>query len=96
MRAGGGDAVHGAGGNDKLCGEAGNDHLWGDAGNGEIDGAGTDAAVFSGNQAQYQVTAFGGVFEVKDLRAGAPEGIDMAADVERLVFADGYRLPATG
>lgn len=95
---GGDDAVHGGAGNDKLFGEAGNDRLWGDAGNDDLDGgAGTDAAYFSGNQAQYQVTTSGGVTEVKDLRGQGgttPDGTDKVANVERLIFADGYRLLA--
>jgi VCBS repeat-containing protein len=99
VRAGGrDDTVHGDAGNDKLFGEADNDRLWGDAGNDDIDGgAGIDTAVFSGNQAQYQITTAGSVTEVKDLRgrgSNTPDGIDKLVDVERLVFADGYRLLA--
>ena len=59
-------SVHG---DDTLIGGAGNDKLFG--------GAGTDTAVYSGNQADYLVTALAnGVIEVSDQRAGSPDGTD--------------------
>jgi hypothetical protein len=59
-----------------------------------IGGAGTDTAVFSGNRSNYSVNlAPDGEVEVIDNRPGQPDGVNVVADVERLVFADGTFAP---
>ncbi len=76
------DTLLGGDGNDTLTGGAGDDQLFGDAG--------TDTAVFSGNQADYLVTALGDdAYQVSDQRAGAPDGTDTLTGIENLAFADG-------
>ena len=77
----GDDTIYGGDGDDTLIGGAGNDKLFG--------GAGTDTAVYSGNQADYLVTALAnGVIEVSDQRAGSPDGTDRLESIENLKFAD--------
>jgi Ca2+-binding RTX toxin-like protein len=71
-----------------LTGGGGNDTLKG--------GAGVDSAVFSGKATDYEITELAtGVLQVKDLRAGAADGIDRLVDIEKLVFL-GDALPAGG
>jgi Ca2+-binding RTX toxin-like protein len=71
-----------------LTGGGGNDTLKG--------GAGIDSAVFSGKATDYEITELAtGVLQVKDLRAGATDGIDRLVDIENLVF-QGDTLPAGG
>ena len=101
----GNDSIDGGAGNDRLKGGKGADTLIGGAGNDRIDGgSGLDVAVYSGNFSDYQLTLSrdGGhsgdddddhsAMTVHDLRAGAPDGVDVLKNVEVLRFADGeYR-----
>jgi len=88
---GGNDALSGGTGNDTLLGGDGDDTLTGGAGDDDLRGdAGIDTAVFSGNQADYNILALGdGVYEVADQRAGAPDGGDTLHGIENVAFADG-------
>ena len=85
---GGNDILVGNGGNDVLLGGAGNDTLTGGAGNDEIDGGegGEDVAVFSGNLADYTITADGDEIFITDNVGG--DGTDSISGVEILQFAD--------
>ena len=87
----GNDVVIGGAGADAIDGGAGNDTLTGGGGNDTITGgAGTDTAVFSGSHGQYAITTIGaGLYQVADLRAGAPDGVDQVSGVEQFAFADG-------
>ncbi|PWS34544.1 hypothetical protein DFH01_23665 [Falsiroseomonas bella] len=84
------DTLLGGAGNDSLMGAAGDDLLNGGAGNDSVDGGeGVDTAVFSGARAQYQVTPLAsGLWQVQDLRPGAPDGADTLSGIELLQFAD--------
>jgi hypothetical protein len=66
------------------------DTFTGGAGNDVIDGgADSDTAIFSGPRAQYSVVLLtNGDTQVTDLRAGAPDGVDILRNVETLVFTD--------
>ncbi|RJF86476.1 hypothetical protein D3874_05085 [Oleomonas cavernae] len=85
----GDDTLVGGLGSDRLYGEAGNDTLTGGKGDDEVDGgSGVDVAVFSGNLADYAITANGdGSFAITDQRQGG-DGSDWLGSVERLQFAD--------
>ena len=75
------DIVHGGSAGETLRGEGGNDIFYGNGG--------IDTLRLNGNRVDYSVTAIApGQFEVVDLRAGSPDGIDMIYDVERLRFLD--------
>src|SRR5205085_1349940 len=77
----GAQTINGTPAGDILTGGAGNDIING--------GAGHDTAVFSGNLAQYQVTALSGnSVRIADMRAGAPDGTDTMTAVEHFRFAD--------
>ena len=99
---GGNDRLDGGSGNDKLTGDAGNDTLnggfgddvlTGSAGNDFIDGgSGVDTAVYSGLKSDYSVVKTGLGYTVTDLRAGANDGVDILARIERLQFADTVTL----
>jgi serralysin len=84
------DLLMGNVGNNTLDGGAGNDRLIGDAGNDTLKGgADSDTAVFSGARSQYQVTQLAdGSVKVVDLRGGAPDGSDIAWNIERFEFSD--------
>ena len=86
----GNDTIIGSAGNDVLRGGADNDTLIGGGGNDTLDGGtGNDTAIFSGLRAQYSVVQLAnGDVQVTDLRAGAPDGVDILRNVETLVFAD--------
>ena len=73
-----------------LNGGAGDDTFIGGAGNDLIDGgADSDTAIYSGLRAQYSILMqANGDFQVTDLRAGAPDGVDILRNVENLEFAD--------
>lgn len=47
-----------------------------------------DMAVFSGMASDYWVSNVNGQLRIRDLRAGAPDGVDTIVDVEYLRFAD--------
>ena len=77
----GNDKLHGNGGDDQLTGGRGNDKLFG--------GTGTDKAHFSGNFADYDITAVQGGFQVTHARGTHSDGTDfVASDVESFQFAD--------
>jgi Ca2+-binding RTX toxin-like protein len=74
-----------------LTGGVGNDRLIGRAGNDTLDGgAGTDTAVYSGARGQYNLSKNqNGSVTVADLRGGAPDGTDIAWNMELYEFTDG-------
>ena len=75
------DIVHGGNAGETMRGEGGNDIFYGNGG--------IDTLRLNGNRADYSVTAIApGRFEVVDLRAGSPDGIDTIYDVERIRFLD--------
>ena len=75
------DIVHGGNAGETLRGEGGNDIFYGNGG--------IDTLRLNGNRADYSVTAIApGRFEIVDLRAGSPDGIDTIYDVERIRFLD--------
>jgi len=83
--------VIGGSGDDTIKGSNGDNELTGGAGNDILDGArGQDVARYSGNQADYTVTAIGNsAYTVQDNRLGSPDGTDTLARIEQLAFADG-------
>jgi len=82
------DILAGGGGNDTLAGGSGNDALTGGTGNDTLDGGtGTDIATYTGNRADFTVTASGTGYTVAD-NTGA-NGTDTLTNVERLSFTDG-------
>ncbi len=83
------NAVGGTG-NDTLVGNTADNHLTGGAGNDTLDGvSGTDTATYSGNSADYQVTANAdGSWTVTDLRSGSPDGTDTLKNIDLLQFND--------
>lgn len=80
--------LDGKGGNDSLRGGAGNDMLIGGAGNDTLNGmGGEDIADYSGNYANFSITAKGGsTFEIRD-KVGN-QAVDLISNVEWLVFDD--------
>ncbi len=85
----GNDVLTGSAYSDTLLGYAGNDKIEGRSGNDKIDGGkGVDTAVYSGNLADYTVTAVsaGGGYTVEG-NIGS-DGIDTLANIERLQFSD--------
>ena len=83
------DPFTGSTGNDALTGGTGNDTLTGGAGNDILDGgAGIDTAGYTGNRANFTVTASGTGFTVADT-TGA-NGTDTLVNIERLSFTDGW------
>jgi hypothetical protein len=83
------DRLMGDAGADQLFGGAGNDFLSGGQGDDWLDGAkGYDVAEFSGNMADYQITALAdGNFSIVDSRG--IDGTDRLVDVQELRFANG-------
>jgi Ca2+-binding RTX toxin-like protein len=92
------NAIGGAG-NDTLIGNyvanllnggAGDDRLIGGGGDDTLDGGlGTDTAVFTGQRSQYTVVRLAdGSLQIADLRSGAPDGKDIALNVESIEFSD--------
>ncbi|MFN9416920.1 MAG: Ig-like domain-containing protein [Pirellula sp.] len=88
----GDDVIDGGTGNDSINAGEGNDSLVGGAGNDVIDGGeGFDRAHFGGNATDYEVTRnTDGSITVKDMRPGAPDGIDRVVNTETLAFADSW------
>ena len=86
------DTLTGDAGNNVLDGGDGNDTIDGGAGDDTLDGGdGNDIAQFSGNLADYTITALVGAVEVTDtapLTAG-DDGTDTLTGIEVLRFADG-------
>lgn len=96
----GSDMLSGGAGNDYLDGGGGNDQIFGGQGNDimiggpDVDyvdgGAGTDTLMLSGGYSDYKIrfnTAIGR-FSIVDLRAGSPDGTDLA-DIELFHFSNG-------
>ncbi|HEY4941091.1 MAG TPA: hypothetical protein VII56_06655 [Rhizomicrobium sp.] len=77
--------------NDSLTGGAGDDSLKGGAGNDDLNGgAGADTAVYSGARSDYAVHDLGGgVLQLVDTRAGAPDGSDTIRNIEFVSFSGG-------
>jgi hypothetical protein len=90
------EGVIGGGGGDTFRGNANPNYFFGGAGNDVIDGAaGIDTAYYSGNRAEYHVSAnVNGTFSVRD-RVADRDGDDALAQVERLQFADREFLMST-
>jgi hypothetical protein len=86
----GNDTLTGGGGADQLFGGEGNDIIGGGPDTDYIDGGGgTDIIVLTGSRADYMIrfnTALGR-YSIVDLRAGSPDGTDLA-DIEIFRFAD--------
>ncbi|MEM8750169.1 MAG: tandem-95 repeat protein [Pseudomonadota bacterium] len=84
------DLLGGEGGNDTLFGNDGDDALQGGAGNDTLDGGlGIDRAVYSGNRADYDVhDNQDGTYQVTDLAAGSPDGVDQLQNIEQIEFSD--------
>ena len=92
------DVLIGLGGNDTLGGLDGDDLIVGGAGNDNIDGGGgSDKVFYSGNRADYVVTAITNGFTITDTRAGAAvdtDGTDTVVNVEFFQFANGTATAA--
>jgi Ca2+-binding RTX toxin-like protein len=88
---GGNDTIDGGAGRDFLSGGNGNDRITGGRGNDTIDGGfGWDAALYSGNRADYDVQANAdGTTSVFHSRGSQIDGIDLLINVEVLEFVDG-------
>src|SRR3954468_7652532 len=86
-----GDSLIGTDGNDTIQGKDGNDFITGGKGNDNIDGGdGIDTAVYSGNFADYAISAKGtgnDKITVTDSVSGR-DGTDQLKHVEFLKFAD--------
>ncbi len=82
--------VLGTSASDTLSGGSGNETFIGGAGNDTIDGgAGIDTATYRGAHTDYQINDLGGgVTQVVDMRAGAPDGTDTLRNIEYLSFSD--------
>lgn len=86
------DEMYGLAGDDIINGEGGNDVIIGGLGNDTIDGgAGDDIAFFSGSISGYTISSVAGGVSV----VGA-DGSDVIRNVERVQFADGVFILATG
>ncbi|HEX5377227.1 MAG TPA: choice-of-anchor L domain-containing protein [Phenylobacterium sp.] len=92
----GNDSVNGAGGDDVISGGLGDDDLAGGAGDDFLDGGdGQDIAIFSGQMSDYAIMHLAdGGYQLKDLRAGAPDGSDSVHNIEAVQFADGVFVTA--
>lgn len=90
--------LSGLAGDDALSGQNGDDTLVGGHGHDALDGGdGSDTAIFSGNRADYTVSAVGAAAIISDTRADSPDGTDTLTGVEFASFADGlYAIGAGG
>ena len=88
---GGRDRIDGGAGNDFLSGGNGNDRLRGGRGVDTIDGGfGWDAALYSGNVADYDIISNAdGTTSLFHNRGTQQDGIDLLTNVQVLEFADG-------
>lgn len=87
----GNDTLDGGGGRDQIFGREGNDILVGGSDVDYIDGGGgTDIIVLTGRRSDYLIrfNSAIGRFSIVDLRAGSPDGTDLA-DIEIFRFSDG-------
>ena len=75
---------------DTLYGQAGDDAIEGAGGDDVLDGlGGTDKATYTGTSGDYAWwRAEDGDWRVQDLRAGAPDGLDVLKSIEQLGFSD--------
>jgi Ca2+-binding RTX toxin-like protein len=91
----GNDVITTGDGADVITTGSGNDALTGGGGNDTLDGgAGTaDVAEYSGDFADYTITAVGQSFQIVDNRIGSADGTDIVSGVENFSFADGI-VPA--
>ena len=82
--------VRGGSGADSIIGNDADNTITGGAGDDTIDGgAGRDTAAYSGRAVDYAWSLdSAGVWTVRDLRPGAPDGRDVLKNVEVLQFAD--------
>ncbi|MBW7961146.1 M10 family metallopeptidase C-terminal domain-containing protein, partial [Bradyrhizobium sp. BR 10261] len=81
-----------------LKGGGGSDTITGGGGNDTIDGGpGTDTAVYSGREADYNVSynSASQTFTIADHRAGSPDGTDTVTNVEYFQFSDGVVASST-
>jgi len=86
----GAQSIDGGAGADTIYAGDGDDVLIGGGGADVINGEeGFDIVAYSGALADYAITIENGVYVVRDLREGAPDGVDRIAGVERLQFSDG-------
>jgi Ca2+-binding RTX toxin-like protein len=97
----GSDVIDGGAGNDTIYAgttgtigadtdATGNDTITGGAGNDQIfAGAGIDTVIYSGNRADYTITAVASGFTIVDNRNGSPDGTDTVFEAELFQFADG-------
>lgn len=91
---GGADILSGRGGADLIRGGEGDDRLHGGGGSDVLNGGnGIDVATFDGARSDYAFAFNNGVLEIRDLRAGAPEGNDRLIDIEQLSFAGSNGAP---
>ena len=78
----------GNGADNQLTGNSANNTLEGTAGNDTLDGgSGTDTARYSGNRADYLITAVGNGYTIADGVADR-DGTDSLSGIEKLLFAD--------
>jgi len=78
----------GNGTGNQLTGNSANNTLEGAAGNDTLDGgSGTDTATYSGNRADYTITAIGNGYTIADSVTGR-DGTDTVYAIEKLQFAD--------
>ncbi|NDC59115.1 MAG: hypothetical protein EBZ50_09910 [Alphaproteobacteria bacterium] len=83
------NVLSGGGGDDRITGGLGDDTLSGDAGDDILDGGdGMDFATYAGVSTDFTWVSAPGGWTVRDLRTGAPEGVDMLTAIERLKFTD--------
>ncbi|RZN08687.1 protease [Bradyrhizobium genosp. SA-3] len=77
------NTLNGGSGNDTITGGSGNDTI--------IGGADVDTAVYSGNEANYNIAYNSSTqtFTITDLRSGSPDGTDTVLGVEYFQFTDG-------
>jgi len=76
-----GDLI-GTAGNDVFRAAAGTHHIWGGTG-------GADKLVLTGEQQDYKFTANGdGSYTLRDLREGAPDGVDIVRAIGQFQFAN--------
>jgi hypothetical protein len=83
------DYLRGFGGADSIDGGAGADSLVGGAGDDVLDGGdGVDTVVYDSTAAGFVFARAGQDWRVSDGRPGAPEGVDLLVNVERVQFSE--------
>jgi hypothetical protein len=85
------DYLQGFAGADTIDGGAGADSLVGGPGNDVLDGGdGLDIAIYAAGSAGFSFARSGLDWQLTDSRAGAPEGVDLLVNVERVQFNDRF------